>query len=69
MTFDEFLLSLASAVDVLREQPRVRPVEVLLLSQYMLTAYLTTVPELAEDEMQVLELIHGLLPDGPSLFE
>ena len=35
--------------------------EVLLLCQYLLTAYLTTVPSVADGEMKVLELVHDLL--------
>ena len=48
----------ASTVDALRGAD---VAEVLLLCQYLLTAYLTTVPSLADGEMQVLELVHDLL--------
>ena len=64
MSKDNVLRVLASAVEVLEAAETVDYVEVALLCQYLLTAYLTTVPEVAEGEMQVLELIHGLLPTG-----
>ena len=60
---------LASAVEVLESAESVDPLEVALLCQYMLTAYLTTVPAFAKVEMDVLELIHGLLPTGIGLSE
>ena len=69
MTKDNIVRVMASAVEVLEASDTVDAVEVALMCQYLLTAYLTTVPDISKGEMQVLELLHGLLPTGTGLPE
>ena len=38
---------------------------VLVLIQYMLTAYLSTIPDMTEVQVQVLELLRQVLPSVP----
>ena len=58
----EVLRELASTVEALQSASSADVFEVLLLCQYLLTAYLTTVPALGDAELQILELVHALLP-------
>ena len=39
--------------------------KVLLLIQYMLTAYLSTIPDMTDVQVQVLELLRQVLPVNP----
>ena len=39
--------------------------KILVLGQYMLTAYLSTVPEMTDVQVQVLELLRKILPETP----
>ena len=39
--------------------------KILVLGQYMLTAYLSTVPEMTDVQVQVLELLRKILPESP----
>ena len=39
--------------------------KILVLCQYMLTAYLSTVPEMTDVQVQVLELLRKILPETP----
>ena len=43
-------------------EDKIEPDKVLVLVQYMLTAYLTTVPEMSDVQVQVLELLRQVLP-------
>ena len=56
---NEVLLEAASTVEELFSG---KVSEVLVLCQYLLTAYLTTVPALGDAELQILEQVHALLP-------
>ena len=44
---------------------KVEPEKVLVLIQYMLTAYLSTVPDMTDVQVQVLELLRKVLPEEP----
>ena len=44
---------------------KLEPDKVLVLIQYMLTAYLTTVPDMSDVQVQVLELLRQVLPIDP----
>ena len=44
---------------------KVEPEKVLVLIQYMLTAYLSTVPDMTDVQVQVLELLRQVLPEEP----
>ena len=39
--------------------------KVLVLIQYMLTAYLSTIPDMTDVQVQVLELLRSVLPVDP----
>ena len=44
---------------------KVDPEKVLVLIQYMLTAYLSTFPDMSDVQVQVLELLRQVLPQDP----
>ena len=44
---------------------KVNPEKVLVLIQYMLTAYLSTVPDMTDVQVQVLALLRQVLPAMP----
>ena len=44
---------------------KIEPEKVLVLIQYMLTAYLSTVPDMTDVQVQVLELLRKILPETP----
>ena len=44
---------------------KIEPEKVLVLVQYMLTAYLSTIPDMADVQVQVLELLRQVLPESP----
>ena len=44
---------------------KIEPEKVLLLVQYMLTAYLSTVPDMTDVQVKVLELLRQILPEEP----
>ena len=44
---------------------KIEPEKVLVLVQYMLTAYLSTIPDMTEVQVQVLELLRQVLPEDP----
>ena len=44
---------------------KIDPEKVLVLIQYMLTAYLSTVPDMTDVQVQVLELLRKILPETP----
>ena len=44
---------------------KIEPEKVLVLVQYMLTAYLSTIPDMTEVQVQVLELLRQVLPVVP----
>ena len=46
-------------------EDKIDPEKLLVLFQYMLTAYLSTVPEMTEVQVQVLELLRQILPKDP----
>ena len=39
--------------------------KVLVLIQYMLTAYLSTLPDMSDVQVQVLDLLRKVLPEDP----
>ena len=44
---------------------KIEPEKVMLLVQYMLTAYLSTIPDMTDVQVQVLELLRQILPQTP----
>ena len=51
--------------DALEEDRDIPIDKILVLGQYMLTAYLSTVPEMTEVQVKVLELLRQILPQNP----
>ena len=52
-------------VEAFEEDKEIPIDKILVLGQYMLTAYLSTVPEMTDVQVQVLELLRKILPDSP----
>ena len=44
---------------------KIDPEKLLVLFQYMLTAYLSTIPDMSDVQVQVLELLRQILPKDP----
>ena len=52
-------------VDAFEDGKEIPVDKILVLGQYMLTAYLSTVPEMTDVQVQVLELLRKILPETP----
>ena len=54
-----------ATVNGVGDEDKIEPEKVLVLVQYMLTAYLSTVPDMTDVQVQVLELLRQVLPESP----
>ena len=54
-----------ATVNGVGNEDKIEPEKVLVLVQYMLTAYLSTIPDMTEVQVQVLELLRQVLPQEP----